>query len=121
MPVLISLIALISSMTAGWNNPEPIEGSVPQIGESLTGCLDGSRGSTDSGTLTAGTADAAGGGGLLFAYPVESETPDIEPAISRDSKIFAADTPLAAMISRASTVIKGILIPLYLTHQSLLC
>jgi len=121
MSAVVCLIVLISSLAAGCDDPLALAASDWPAEEGLPACLAGTTESTDTTILTAGATNAALGEGLLFSSPVETETPDVEPAMPKDSKVFTVTIPHAAMMPKSFAVLKGAFIPLYLTHQSLLC
>jgi len=121
LPVLAFLVVLISNTASGCDCQESIAGSCWHANQCLVGCLEGRGESADVAYLITDTANAAGGGRLFFSSPAETETPDVEPVMSGSSKFSAPATRHAVTMPKASIIIEGISVPLYLAHQSLLC
>lgn len=71
--------------------------------------------------LTAGNASPAAETYGRFSSPVESETPDIEPAMLKYKTIAILAVACPAWAPWAQTIVRRASVPLYLTHQSLLC
>jgi hypothetical protein len=85
------------------------------------GCPIDSREKIDATVQTAGVWNETPGVRPFFLSPVETKPSDVEPLTPKYKELSVHTFVYRPLMPNAATVIVGAAVPLYLSHQSLLC
>jgi len=121
LPVVVCLIILRSMFGVSCDHHAMFPHPCSQESACHTGCLTCAREGGETTFLTAcgptGKTDIR----RLFAFPVETETPDFEPMMLKHKKRPVRTIVHLGRMPSALTPSVGAIFALYLMHQSLLC
>jgi hypothetical protein len=121
LPLLIGLIFLSLGSAGAWSFPASFE----DLGLPGNSGLDTAQADIETviADLTLITTDLGETLDVqpLYSSPVDPETPDLELVMLKANKRCHRPLVPPALMSKASTLLRGGCVPLYLTHQSLLC